>query len=94
MLIVTQLVKKYPAFLMEPEGSLRSSRKAATERYPELTDPARPIDPCLPKVHLNVILPPTPRSSQWSLPFGPPNQNPVNTFPLHVCYMSRPPHPP
>jgi hypothetical protein len=22
------------------------------------------------------------RSSQWSLTFGPPNQNPVNTFPL------------
>jgi hypothetical protein len=40
-----------------------------------------PTDLCLPKVHLNVIIPPTPRSSQWSLDFGPPNQNPVNTFP-------------
>jgi hypothetical protein len=27
-------------------------------------NPFRPIDPYLPKVHLNVILPPTPRSSQ------------------------------
>jgi hypothetical protein len=36
-----------------------------------------------------------PRSSQWSLPFGPPNQNPVNTSPLpHAYHMSRPPHPP
>jgi hypothetical protein len=36
-----------------------------------------------------------PRSSQWSLAFGPPNQNPVNTPPLpHVCHMSSPPHPP
>jgi fumarate reductase subunit D len=33
-------------------------------------------------MHLNVILPPTPRSSQWSLPFGLPNQNSVNTSPL------------
>jgi hypothetical protein len=34
-------------------------------------------------------------SSQWSLTFGPPNQNPVNTSPLpHTCHMSRPPHPP
>jgi hypothetical protein len=29
-------------------------------------NPVRPIDPYLSKVHLNVILPPTPRSSQWS----------------------------
>jgi hypothetical protein len=36
-----------------------------------------------------------PRSSQWSLPFGPPNQNPVNISPLtHACHMSRPPQPP
>jgi hypothetical protein len=36
-----------------------------------------------------------PSSSQWSLTFGPPNQDPVNTSPLpHACYMSHPPHPP
>jgi hypothetical protein len=36
-----------------------------------------------------------PRSFQWSLAFGPPNQNPVNTSPLpHACHMSSPPHPP
>jgi hypothetical protein len=36
-----------------------------------------------------------PRSSQWSLAFGPPNENPVNTSPLpHACHMSRLPHPP
>jgi hypothetical protein len=53
------------------------------------------IDPYLPKVHLNVILPPTPRSSQWSVPFGPANENPVNTSPLpHARHMSRLPHPP
>jgi hypothetical protein len=44
-------------------------------------NPVCPIDPHLIKVHLNVILPPTPRSSQRSLTFGPPNQNPVNTSP-------------
>jgi hypothetical protein len=58
-------------------------------------NPVRPIDHYLPKVLLNIILPPTPRSSHWSLTFGPPNQNPVNTSPLpHACYMSRPPHSP
>jgi hypothetical protein len=45
-------------------------------------NPVRPIDLCLPKVHLNVIPPPTPRSFQCSPTFGPPNQNPVNTSPL------------
>jgi hypothetical protein len=64
---------------------------------PILSQPnsARPINFYLPKAHLNVILPPTPRSSQWSLTYGLPNQNPVNTSPLpHACHMSRPPHPP
>jgi len=56
---------------------------------------AQDIDPRLLKVHINVMLPPTPRSSKWSLPLGPPNQNPVNTPPLpHACHMFRPPHPP
>jgi hypothetical protein len=41
-----------------------------------------PIDPYLPKVHLKVTLPSTPRSSQWSLTSWPPNQNPVNKSPL------------
>jgi hypothetical protein len=34
-LIVTQLVKKYPVFFMEPEGSLPCSQKPATGPYPE-----------------------------------------------------------
>jgi hypothetical protein len=35
------------------------------------------------------------RSSQWSLTFGPPNQNLVNTSPLpHACHMFCSPHPP
>jgi hypothetical protein len=47
------------------------------------------------KTRHDVILPPTPGLSQWSLPFGPPNQNSVNTSPLpDPYYMSRPPHPP
>jgi hypothetical protein len=79
--IVTQLVKQYLAFFMEPILSQ--------------LNPVRPIDLHLPKVHLTIILSPTPRSSQWSLPFGPSNRNPVNTSPLSRAFqMSRPPHPP
>jgi hypothetical protein len=56
---------------MEPEGSLPCSQKPAIGPYPE-PNPVLPIDFYLPKLHLNVIISSTPRSSQWSLTFGPP----------------------
>jgi hypothetical protein len=94
-LIVTQLVKKYPAFLWNPEVHYRVHTTPPLDPIMSQLNPIHPIDPYLPKVHLNVILPPTPRSSQWSLAFRPPNQNPVNTSPFpHACHMSSPPHPP
>jgi hypothetical protein len=36
-LIVTQLVKEYPAFFMEPEGSLPCSQKPTTGPYTHKT---------------------------------------------------------
>jgi hypothetical protein len=94
-LIVTQHVKKCPAFLWNPKVHYRVHTSPPLDPVPIQLNPVCPIDPCLPKVHLNVILPPTPRSSQWSLAFAPPNQNPINTSPLPcACHMSRPPHPP
>jgi len=79
---------------MEIKGLLPLSQELAIVLYHESAESSRPIDPYLPKVYLNAILPPTPRSSQWSLFFRSPNQNPVNTFPLlHACHMSSPPHP-
>jgi len=93
--IVTQLVKK-----ISPSYGTRRFITVFTKDPPldplmSQPNPVRPIDPHLSKVHLNVILSPTPRSFQWSLAFRPPNQNHVNTSPLpHVCHMSHPPHPP
>jgi hypothetical protein len=66
---------------MEPEGSSPCSQKPAIGPYPEPAESSSPTDLHLPNVHLNVILPPTPRSSMWSLTFGPPNQNPVTPLP-------------
>jgi hypothetical protein len=88
-LTVTQLVRKYPAFLWNPKVHYRVHKSPPPDPVLSQTNPVRPIDPCLLKVHLNVILPPTPRSFQWSLTFGPPNQNPLNISPLlHACHMS------
>jgi hypothetical protein len=82
--------KKYPAFLWN-----RVHTGPPLDPMLSQPNPVRPIDPYLPKVHLNVILPPMPRSSLWSLAFGLPNQNPVSTSPLpHACHMSLPSHPP
>jgi hypothetical protein len=69
-LIVTQLVKKYPAFLRNPKVHHRAHKSPPLDPILSQPNPVRPIDPYLPKVHLNVILPPMPRSSQWSLAFG------------------------
>jgi hypothetical protein len=41
-LIVTQLVKKYPAFFMEPEGSLPCLQKPAIGPYPEPAESSSP----------------------------------------------------
>ena len=47
------------------------------------------------KIRATIILPSTPRSSKWSLPFRFPHQNPVCTSPLpDTCHMLHPPsHP-
>jgi len=79
---------------METEGSLPFSQVPATCPYPESDQPS----PCPPpsyflKIKLNIILPPTPGSSKWSLSFRYSQQNHVYTSAIpNTCYMPLPSH--
>jgi len=87
-LTVTQLVKEQPAFLWNPKVHYNAHKSLQTDHILSQSNPVLHIDRYLPKVH-NVILPPTPLSSQVSLSFGHPNQNPANTSP--PCVLPVPP---
>jgi len=54
---------------MEPEGSLPVHRSPSLVRTPSQTNLVHIFPPYFPKIHSNIILPPTPRSSELPLPF-------------------------
>jgi hypothetical protein len=67
---------------MEPKVHYHAHKSPSLDPILNQPNPVCHIDPYIPKVRLKVILPPTPRSFQWSLSFGSPNQKPVNTSPF------------
>jgi hypothetical protein len=90
----TQPVKKYPLFY-ETWRFITVFTKA---RHQPLSwarwIQSKPPTPLSPKIHFNIILPPKPKPSEWSLPFRLSNRNFVRiSRPSHASYMSRPSHP-
>jgi hypothetical protein len=73
---------------MESEGSLPCPQQPCTVLYLDQMHPVHNFPPCFPKIHSNIILPSTPRSSEFSsllLRFS--NQNTVYISHLtHACY--------
>jgi hypothetical protein len=80
---------------IKPKGSLPCSKGPSPVPILSQINPVHTTPSCLSKIHSNIILPPTSRSSQWSLSFWLSHQNYICISLLpQSCYMPCPSHPP
>jgi hypothetical protein len=55
---------------MEPEDSVPCLQEPTTEPILSQTNPIHVLTLCFFKIYFNIVLPPMPISSKWSLPLG------------------------
>jgi len=92
-LVVTQVVRKFPAFF-GTEGFLPFSWDPLDPILNHM-HPVHTFPLYFPKIHSDVILPSTSRFTEWSALFMLSNQNVVYTYRLsHACYVPHPSHSP
>jgi hypothetical protein len=75
---------------MEPEGSLPFSQGFATVPILSQMNPVQIFPPYIPTIHSNIILPSTPKSFTWSLPFRFPNHRTLRVFVEAIDWNAKP----
>jgi hypothetical protein len=81
--------RQSPPF-MAPEGSSPCSQEPAAGPCPKPDESNPHFKHYFPKIHFNIILPCTPRSSEWSLSFGLSNTNFVlmSQLPMRATWLT------